>query len=379
MTAAGRLKARHRDRGGAALLLTALLLVPATGSRAGEQAVAELEAEMLRTAAARAATAGDLDAAMEMYRSLQLHYGDSGAAPAATAALSRIRHLDPGPARLSPAARIGLLGFGTLYATGMGIGTGILMDSAEAIFGLGFIAGPTLGIVTGIRRTRGLHLSDGQASLLALGGTWGAWQGLGVAILMGAEAKGIASAGMAGSTSGLLAARALVRRRYATAKEATMASLGGIWGSWVALAGLRAAGMDGKRTMVVSTLVAGNLGLAGATRLATELNPSRARTHLVNLAGFVGTLYGLGTAVMLDVHDRARPTFGLMLVGSAAGLAAGCWLTGDYDRDRDPLSTGGSVEGSWKLAVPEFRPTPAGPRRRLTGSVDLWLSGRQRR
>ena len=72
---------------------------------------------------------------------------------------------------ISGMSRAGLVGFGTLFTTWLGVGTLILLDiEEEAPYGLVLIAGPLSGLIGSLSLTQDSELSDGQASLINLGG-----------------------------------------------------------------------------------------------------------------------------------------------------------------------------------------------------------------
>ena len=78
------------------------------------------------------------------------------------------------PKPIGGMSRASLVGFGTLYTTWLGVGTLILLDTEEAPpYGLVLIAGPLSGLMGSLSLTRESRLTDGQASLITLGGTWG--------------------------------------------------------------------------------------------------------------------------------------------------------------------------------------------------------------
>ena len=66
---------------------------------------------------------------------------------------------------------------------------------------------------------------------------------------------------------------------------------------------------------------------------------------MINLGGIIGTLYGLGTAILADRHHQARPTFAMMLAGGILGLGAGTYLTVDRDGRVHSAPGGASLQG----------------------------------
>ena len=140
---------------------------------------------------------------------------------------------------------------------------------------------------------------------------------------------------MGGGALGLAAASSIVRRTYVTAGEATLVNFGGIWGAWFALCAAKSLEVTDSDALLASAMTGGNLGLLKMGVLAPRLGMSGGRARLVNLGGIVGSLYGLGTAVLADLHHRDRPTYAMMLAGGILGLGAGTWFTRDYEASQE--------------------------------------------
>ena len=293
-----------------------------------------LEARILYEAAAGLTDRGEYDKALRRFGWISADYKESAYAALALQRRNEIRRMESVEIAISPPARVGLTVFGTVYATWVGIGAGILAESEELVY-LGMIAGPVAGMVTSLDRTREAPLGNGQASLLALGGAWGTWQGIGAAILAGSGYKTVVGASMGGGALGFAAASSIVRRTWVTAGEATLVNFGGIWGAWFALCGAKSLGVTDSDALLASAMTGGNLGLLKTGALAPRLGMSGGRARLINLGGIVGSLYGLGTAVLADLHNRDRPTYGMMLAGGILGLGAGTWFTRNHEATQE--------------------------------------------
>ncbi|MCY3762042.1 MAG: hypothetical protein OXH50_12395 [Gemmatimonadetes bacterium] len=324
-----------------------------------------LEARILYEAAAGLMDRGEYDKALLRFDWISANYKEISYSRLARHRMVEIRRMKSFEVAISPPARVGLTVFGTVYATWVGIGAGILAESEELVY-LGMIGGPVVGMVTSLDRTREAPLGNGQASLLALGGAWGTWQGIGVAILAGSEYKGVIAASMGGGALGFAAASSIVGRTWVTAGEATLVNFGGIWGAWFALCAARSLGVTDSDALLASAMAGGNLGLLKTGALAPRLGMSGGRARLINLGGIVGSLYGLGTAVLADLHNREPPTYGMMLAGGTLGLGAGTWFTRNHEAtqeffaSRDPggsPGTGPELSGPG-LPVPGLLPSP---------------------
>ena len=325
------------------------------GAQEEREHLGGLEARIMYEATTGLMDQGEYDRALRRFDWITRNHKQSVYAGLARQRRAEIRRMEGVEATLSPQARVGLVAFGTLYGTWVGLGTGILAESAELGF-LGMMAGPVAGMGATLRHTREAPIGNGQASLLALGGAWGTWQGTGAAILAGSGYKTVVAASMGGGALGLLTSSHLVLGRYVTASEATLVNFGGIWGTWFALCAARSLGAKDDDAILATAMAGGNLGLSGMGALAPRAGMSGGRARLINLGGLIGTLYGLGTAVLADRHHQARPTFAMMLAGGILGLGAGTYLTGDRD---EQVVRQYFAPGNASLRGPDG---PAGPR-----------------
>ena len=308
-----------------------------------------LEARIMYEATTGLMNQGEYDSALRRFGWISRNHKQSVYAGLARQRRAEIRRMEGVEVTLSPPARVGLAAFGTLYGTWVGLGTGILAGEPELGL-LGMMAGPVAGMSAALRHTREAPISSGQASLLALGGAWGTWQGTGAAILAGSGYKTVVAASMGGGALGLLTSTHIVLGRYVSVSEATLVNFGGIWGAWFSLCAARSLGVRDGDAILASAMAGGNLGLAGMGALAPRAGMGGGRARLINLGGIIGTLYGLGTAILADRHHQARPTFAMMLAGGILGLGAGTYLT--VDRDGQALR-GHSAPGGASLQGPD--------------------------
>ncbi len=275
------------------------------------------------------------------------------------------------PKPISGMSRASLVGFGTLFTTWLGVGTLILLETEEAVpYGLVLIAGPLGGLIGSLSFTRESELSDGQASLMTLGGTWGIWQVVGAANLADAGEKLTVGASMAGGAIGLALAGRVVRDRDISPGDVTLINFGGIWGTWFALWGAMAArdrSGDNSKFVLGSAMMGGNIGLATMSAWAPKLNMSRARARLINIGGIVGTLYGLGANILLDIEPEDRTFWLLMGIGGMVGLTAGSYFTRNYDTPESYFIESGvgllnfePTEKRWDLSFPTITVSPVG-------------------
>lgn len=289
------------------------------------------------------------------------------------------------PKPISGMSRASLVGFGTLFTTWVGIGTLILLETEEEVpYGLVLIAGPLSGLFGSLSLTRESELSDGQASLITLGGTWGIWQAVGAANLADAGEKTTVSASMVGGALGLALAGGIVSGRNISPGDATLINFGGIWGTWFSICGAMAArdrSRDNSNFILGSAMMGGNVGLSTMAVWSTKLNMSRARARLINIGGIVGTLYGLGASILLDLESEDRTFWSLMGIGGVVGLTAGAYFTRNYDTQEGYFTEGGvallnlePVEKRWNLSLPAITISPISDRDSRIADVELRTS-----
>ena len=334
-----------------------------------ESEIRSLEAQLIYEDALKQVVDGKYDKALRRLDWVVSVYPETRYMQLATDRKEEVGILLQQPKPISGVSRAGLVGFGTLFTTWLGIGTLVLLDVNEpGPNGLVLIAGPVGGLLGSLSLTRESELTDGQASLITLGGTWGIWQAVGAANLAGADEKLTVGASMVGGALGLALASGIVSSRDISPGDATLINFGGIWGTWFAICGamaVRSRDQDNSNFILSSAMTGGNVGLSTMAVWSTKLNMSRARARLINISGIVGTLYGLGTSILLDMESEDRTFWSLMGLGGMVGLAAGAHFTRNYDTQEGYFTGGGvgllnleSAEKRWNVSLPPITVSP---------------------
>lgn len=317
------------------LAVPCLLAILALASRAemGDTsvAVADIEARLAYEAALRLAEDGDYDGAVNRLRWVSAEASSPEWAVRAEEKLAKFEALRDAPEPLSSETRAGLVGFGMGFATWLGVGSLILADADGEEMSVPLLVGPVVGLTYSLKATRTTRLSDGQASLVNLGGAWGVWQGTGAAVVAGASEDGVVAASMAGGLIGLGLSRAVVAGRPVTSGDAGLIAAAGAWGTWLTVCGTQVLDVDGTEAVVAAAMLGGDAALLTAAAAAGSANMSRARVRLINAGGMVGALYGWGATVLGEI-DSGRGRWGAVGLGTVAGLAAGAYLTRGLDR-----------------------------------------------
>ena len=334
-----------------------------------ESELKALEARLIYEDAVKRVSDEEYDQALRRLDWVISAYPETAYGQLATDKKREIALLLQQPKPISGMSRAGLVGFGTLFTTWVGVGTLILLDTEEPVpYGVALIAGPLSGLSGSLSLTRERELSDGQASLITLGGTWGIWQAVGAATLADADEKLTVGASMAGGAIGLALASSIVSRRDISPGDATLINFGGAWGTWFAICGamvVRERDKDNRNFILSRAMIGGNAGLLTMAAWSTKLSMSRARARLINIGGIIGTLYGLGASILLEIEPEDRAFWGFMGLGGMVGLTAGAYFTRNYDTQTSYFTESGvgvlnlePAEQQWNLSVPKIAVSP---------------------
>lgn len=350
-----------------------------------ESEIKSLEAQLIYEDAVKQVVDGRYDKALKGLDWIVSAYPETGYMQLAMDKKEEVGILLQQPKPISGMSRAGLVSFGTLFTTWLGVGALILADVEDPVpYGLVLIAGPVGGLAGSLSLTRNSELSDGQASLINLGGVWGIWQAVGAANLADASEKLTVGASMVGGAIGLALAGSIVKGRDISPGDATLINFGGIWGTWFSICGAMAArdrSSDNSKFVLGSAMMGGNVGLSAMAAWPTKLNMSRARARLINIGGIVGTLYGLGTSVLLDIEPEARTFWALMGIGGVVGLTAGAYFTRNYDTPASYFTESGMgllnlepAEKKWNLSLPAITISPISSRDSRIHDIELRTS-----
>ena len=350
-----------------------------------ESEIKGLESQFIYEDAVEQMVDGEYDKALKRLDWLISVYPETMPGQLATDKREEIVILLQQPKPISGISRASLVGFGTLYTTWVGVGTLILLDADEGgPYGLALIVGSVGGLLGSLSLTRESELSDGQASLITLGGTWGVWQAVAAANLANASDKLRVGASMAGGAIGLALASSIVRGRDISPGDATLINFGGIWGTWFSICGAMAArdrSSDSSKFVLGSAMMGGNVGLSTMAAWSAKLDMSLARARLINIGGIVGTLYGLGTSILLDIEPEDRSFWSLMGIGGVVGLTAGAYFTRNYDTQTSYFTESGvgllnleAAEKRWNVSLPAITVSSIGGRDSRIPDIELRTS-----
>jgi len=140
------------------------------------------------TAAFRALVAGEWGLAYDGLGEVRAAYPSTEYAARARQHMLRLDDLGLGHARrrvLDQSGRAETIGFGVLYGAWAGLATTVIADADddEKTLTVGMMLGAPAALLSAAALTRGRTLTRGRASLIRLGGYFGTWQGVGLALL----------------------------------------------------------------------------------------------------------------------------------------------------------------------------------------------------
>jgi len=289
----------------------------------------EQQAESVLSFARRLIAQQEAQLAIPVLEKLAQYFPGTPAAQKAQALRDSLLALPP---KLDQNGRVGVVVFSTLYGTWLGVAIPIIAEADDPkAFVASMMAGSVAGLLISLNATKNQPISDGRASLINFGGWFGTWQGIAWSNAFGAEDREIVTGAVIGGLTGLGAAIALTANRNIRPGYATLINFGGIWGSWFSLCAAEIAGVQGEETELGLIAAGGDIGIISTAIAARSTQMSRGRARLINIAGVVGTVFGLGMAVLAEV-DEAQSAFAIMGAGSMAGLLIGSSATKNYDR-----------------------------------------------
>jgi len=230
--------------------------------------------------------------------------------------------------------RTELLVFSGYYGVWLGIATPIWLEASSAgAYGLGLILGGPVSLAIAHQLTKDANVTEGKATMISLGGHLGTWQGIGWSALADMDAKDVVGLGEICGLGGIGAFTLLANKIDFSEGHAALTSSGLQWGAWF---GLVIAGIadledeDPLRAMLLGTNIA-ILGTGIATR---DVKMSEGRVRLINLGGVLGTVFGFGIDLLVQV-DEASTAFAIAGAGSVAGLVAATSLTKNHDKGKE--------------------------------------------
>jgi hypothetical protein len=217
------------------------------------------------------------------------------------------------------------------------------------------LLGAPVGFLAARAYARSRSLSEGQASAIISGTTWGAWQAFGWREVFGIGdredcfrpdptlptecsttdpgADVIAQTLIAGSLIGLGVGAVLSQKNISQGTAATV-NFGSLWGSWFGTAlAILFKQDDSEHGVLTAALLGGNAGLLTAAIGSRKWQLTESRARLISIAGVGGLLAGFGVLLITQPTDLDNTAVLIPLGGSLVGLALGAKWTSHMPRE----------------------------------------------
>ena len=290
----------------------------------------EQQAESVLKFARRLIAQKDVQLAIPILEKITQYFPATTAAQQAKALRDSLLTLPPAQ---DQSGRVGVVVFSALYGTWLGVALPVIAEADDPkAFVASMMAGSTIGLVTSLNATKHHAISDGRASLINFGGWFGTWQGIAWSKAFGVNGgRNIVAGATIGGLTALATSTVLTINKNIRPGYATLINFGGIWGTWFAFCAAEIAEVRGEEAEFGLIAAGGDIGILATAMAAKHTSMSRGRARLINIAGVVGTVFGLGAAVLTEVDD-AQAAFAMMGAGSLSGLLIGRSATKNYDQ-----------------------------------------------
>ncbi|HEY0810551.1 MAG TPA: hypothetical protein VGD49_10340, partial [Longimicrobiales bacterium] len=308
-------------------------------SRADAQVTPADSAGVLFGVAVRLEAEGRVELARQLLQLVRDRYPNTPAAAEALQLLQQMQRVGK-----DDSGRTEMMVFGSTYGALLGIGIPVAAsaDSPEA-FGAGLLLGAPAGFLAARAYARSRPISEGQASAIIWGATWGAWQAFGWREVLGVgdsescfegqcfeedpDADVLFQTIIAGSVVGL-GVGAMLSQKNITQGTAATVNFGSLWGTWFGTAiAILAAADDSEHGVLTAALLGGDAGLIAAAIGSRSWRLSESRARLISVAGVVGLLGGFGVLLITQPSSVDNAAITVPLVGSLAGIGLGVHWT----------------------------------------------------
>ena len=175
----------------------------------------------------------------------------------------------------------------------------------------------------------------GETDLMVAGGLAGGLYGVAIPYLLDIEdldewtqAKIYVASAMAGAPAGVWATTRLMRGKPMGQGRAHLLSLGGVVGASYASGVLSLLDVENTRAHVFAAMLGAPSGTYLGYQWTGEEKYTPGRARWIILGAYVGSLFGIGVALVADAEDH-KP----YVLGNILGSAAGIWYAHRFTRD----------------------------------------------
>jgi hypothetical protein len=258
-------------------------------------------------------------------------------------------------------AEVGRMTLFDVFGSMAGVGAVLVMNSDTASgwdTERGLLIGGLSSLALGSQLTPHMDLSRGDAALVGLGSSWGAWQGLGLAVGLDAPGSVRGGATLLGLGLGGLGGMGLSQMTDLSPGWVAAASSGSLWGGWL-MSSAQLAWGDLDRSDTLLVLGASDAGLILSTLLLSPLvEATPAQVGIASLGGLGGgVIFTLGGGLFTR-DSRALLKAGF--IGSGLGLVVGGLLAARMGPGEDEASPR-AVSGGTALPSVWFRGLSSAP------------------
>ncbi len=243
-------------------------------------------------------------------------------------------------------AEVGRMAVIDLFGSMAGVGT-VLLARQDQTSGRdvqrGLLIGSLASLAASSQLTSRMEVSRGDAALVGLGSSWGAWQGLGLAIGLEASDEVKAGATLLGLGLGGLGGLGLSQKVDVTPGWVAAASSGSLWGGWL-MSSAHLAWGELRAPDMLLVVAAGDVGLALSTlALSPLVGATPAQLGIMSLGGLGGgVIFTLGGGLFTR---ESRPLLQASFIGTSAGLIVGGIIASRINLEPDPQSSARTLSG----------------------------------
>ncbi|HEX8698439.1 MAG TPA: HEAT repeat domain-containing protein [Myxococcaceae bacterium] len=259
-------------------------------------------------------------------------------------------------------AEVGRMAVIDLFGSMAGVGTVMMLredQTSERDVQRGLLIGSLASLAASSQLTSRMEVSRGDAALVGLGSSWGAWQGLGLAI--GLEASGEVKGGatLLGLGLGGLGGLGLSQVVEVSPYWVAAASSGSLWGGWL-MSSAHLAWGELEAPGMLLVVAAGDVGLALSTlALSPLVGATPTQLGIVSLGGLGGgVLFTLGGGLFTR---ESRPLLQASFIGTGVGLLVGGIIASRINPEPDTQVSARRLSGGTAGPSVSFRGLSSAP------------------
>jgi hypothetical protein len=238
------------------------------------------------------------------------------------------RGLQTGTPLYDRRGRTDLLIYSGLWGIWAAIALPVSFESEDAqIYALSLMAVPATTVIGASAWSRNRDVGKGLAGFIALGGNLGLWQGIGWSAVRDLDGADAVAVGLGSSAVGIALGAWTGQAWNVSEGHGLLTSSSLWWGIWYgSVLGTILEDEASSDDLGLKTSLWTSAGTVALTGILTRGSPLReGQVRLINLGGILGTLFGFGFDVLIEVDDE-ETALGIAAAGTTAGLLVGYQL-----------------------------------------------------